>query len=143
MLDLPAELTGLDLIYLSWCATCWLPDLDLLAATVAGRLRHHGSVLICHHHPLREVLTVRGENLLSVTSDYFGRGRPRALLTTPSGRPAPAARTERRRSPAFVWPVSDVGSRAGHHLHGHPCRVALRPAGRKDTHALAGRSRSV
>ena len=46
MLDLPAELSGLDLIYLSWGAICWVPDLGLLAATVAGRLRQRGPVLV-------------------------------------------------------------------------------------------------
>ncbi|MGH3408248.1 MAG: hypothetical protein ACRDRJ_37970, partial [Streptosporangiaceae bacterium] len=85
-----------------------MPDLDLLAATIAGRLRQHGSVLICDHHPLWEVLTVRGENLLTVTSDYFGRGRPR---NPPDDAKRPAGARGQADPPAFaafVWPVSDV-----------------------------------
>lgn len=108
MLDLPAELTDLDLIYLSFGVICWVPDLDVLAGIIARRLRQNGSVLICDHHPLWEVLTVRGDNRLTVTSDYFGRGRPR---DPPDDAKRPAGARGHADPPqfaAFVWPVSDV-----------------------------------
>jgi SAM-dependent methyltransferase len=108
MFDLPPVLTELDLIYLSWGAICWAPDLDALVAVIAERLRTHGSVLISDHHPLWEILTVRGENQLTVTGDYFGRGVPR---NSPDATKRPiGARQEDDVPPfaAFVWPVSDV-----------------------------------
>lgn len=106
--DLPAGLRDLDLIYLSWGAVCWVPSLDLLAAVVTERLRPGGSVLISDHHPLWEVLSVRGDNQLAVTGDYFGRGTPR---NSPDDAKQPAGARGEADPPAFaafVWPVSDV-----------------------------------
>lgn len=114
MFDLPATLTGLDLVHLSWGAICWAPDLDTLAAVVAERLRPGGAVLIADHHPVWEVLTVLGDNSLTVTGDYFGRGTPRSS-PDPAKQPVGArgSRDERGQAcpppfAAFVWPVSDV-----------------------------------
>lgn len=108
MFALPAALTGLDLISLSWGAICWAPDLDALAAVVAGRLGPGGSVLIADHHPLWEVLTVTGENGLTVTGDYFGRGTPRSL-PDPAKQPIGArGHADAPAFAAFVWPVSEV-----------------------------------
>ena len=108
MFELPPALTEFDLIYLSWGAICWAPDLDALAAVITARLRPGGSVLISDHHPLWEILTVRGENRLTVTGDYFGRGVPRNL---PDAEKRPIGAREGADVPpfaAFVWPVSDV-----------------------------------
>lgn len=108
MFDLPPQLNGLDLIYLSWGAICWAPDLDVLAGTISERLAVDGSVLICDHHPLWEVLTVCGENHLAVTGDYFGRGTPR---NSPDQAKQPTGARSETDAPMFdalVWPVSDV-----------------------------------
>jgi predicted kinase/SAM-dependent methyltransferase len=108
MFDLPAELTDLDLIYLSWGAICWAPDLDVLAGIIAERLRPRGSVLICDHHPLWEVLSVRGENHLAVIRDFFGRGTP---SNSPDKTKQPLGARDDPEAPSFasfVWPVSDV-----------------------------------
>jgi len=110
MFDLPPVLSELDLIYLSWGAICWAPDLDALAAVITERLRPHGSVLISDHHPLWEILTVRGENELTVTGDYFGRGVPRNSPDA-TKQPIGARQQDEDDVPpfaAFVWPVSDV-----------------------------------
>ena len=108
MLDLPAELTGFDLIYLSWGAICWVPDLAVFAQLVAERLAPGGSVLLADHHPIWEVLAVRGPNHLTVTADYFGRSTPRATIDNaklPTGaRDNPAAPD----FTAFIWPPSDI-----------------------------------
>jgi 2-polyprenyl-3-methyl-5-hydroxy-6-metoxy-1,4-benzoquinol methylase len=108
MFDLPAGLTGLDLIYLSWGAICWAPDLDVLAGIIAERLRPQGSVLISDHHPLWEVLTVRGENHLTITGDYFGRATPRNSPDKAKQPTGARGETEAPSFAAFVWPVSDV-----------------------------------
>jgi hypothetical protein len=80
----------------------------VLAAIIAERLRPRGSVLICDHHPLWEVLSVRGENHLAVTGDYFGRGTPG---NSPDATKRPLGARGEPEAPsfaAFVWPVSDV-----------------------------------
>lgn len=108
MYDLPADLTDLDLIYFSWGAICWAPDLNLLAQTLTARLRPGGSILLADHHPAWEVLAVRGENHLTVAGDYFGRNSPRQD-TDDSKRPVGARGTANPPTfSAFVWPPSDV-----------------------------------
>ena len=108
LLDPPGDLVELDLVYLSWGAICWVPDLTGFATMVAGRLRAGGAVLICDHHPAWEVLSVRDAGRLAVVGDYFGRGRPQTDhddAKLPQGaRGEPAA----PRFSTFVWPVSDV-----------------------------------
>ena len=108
MFELPPDLTALDLIYLSWGAICWAPDLDALAGIIAQRLRPRGSALISDHHPLWEILTVRGENHLTVTGDYFGRGTPRNSPDAAKQPVGARGETETPSFAAFVWPVSDV-----------------------------------
>jgi len=108
MFDLPADLTGLDLIYLSWGVLCWVPDLTAWAGILAGRLRPGGAVLLCDHHPAWEVLAVRGENGLAVAGDYFGRGNP-TVEQDDAKRPRGArGEADAPAFTSFVWPVSDV-----------------------------------
>jgi 2-polyprenyl-3-methyl-5-hydroxy-6-metoxy-1,4-benzoquinol methylase len=108
MFDLPADLIDLDLIYFSWGAICWAPDLNVFARILADRLQTGGSVLMSDHHPIWEVLAVQGDNHLKVVGDYFGRGTPQAE-TDDAKRPV-GARGDAQAPPfsAFVWPTSDV-----------------------------------
>ena len=106
--DLPGDLTEFDLIYFSWGAICWAPDLAEFARIVARRLRRGGAVLMSEHHPMWEVLAVQADNQLAVKGNYFGRGTP-AAVQDDSKRPI-GARGEAYAPSflAFVWPVSDV-----------------------------------
>ncbi|HET6739037.1 MAG TPA: class I SAM-dependent methyltransferase [Kribbella sp.] len=108
MTALPESLTGFDLIYLSWGAVCWVPDLTAFAGSIATRLAPGGSILIADHHPVWEILSVQGPNQLSVSADYFARTTPLATVDNakrPVGaRDNPAAPT----FAAFIWPPSDV-----------------------------------
>lgn len=108
MYDLPPDLVDLDLIYLSWGAICWAPDLDRLAEILTRRLRTGGSILLADHHPIWEVLAVHGDNHLAVTGDYFGRTTPRP--ETDNAKLPTGARDTPTPPPfkAFVWPTSDV-----------------------------------
>lgn len=106
--DLPADLTGFDLVYSSAGIICWLPDLAAWARIVAGTLRPGGRFVLDEHHPLWEVVSQR-DGRLQVDRDYFGRSEP-----SPAG-PADPARTVRagRRAlsmnaTTFTWPVGDV-----------------------------------
>ena len=108
MLDLPADLTEIDLFYLSWGAICWVADLNRLATQLAARLKQGGAVLLCDHHPAWEILAVRGGNTLTVAGDYFGRTRPN---TTQDDAKRPIGARGEANPPAlqpFVWPISDV-----------------------------------
>ncbi|TDW71384.1 class I SAM-dependent methyltransferase [Kribbella pratensis] len=108
MLALPADLTDFDLIYLSWGAICWVPDLTVFATLVASRLAPGGSILVADHHPVWEVLAVQATGQLTVTADYFGRSTPHATIENtklPTGaRDNPDAPSFQ----AFIWPPSDI-----------------------------------
>jgi hypothetical protein len=108
MFDLPIDLIDLDIIYFSWGVICWAPDLNEFARVIAERLRRGGVLLMADHHPVWEVLAVRGDNHLAVAGDYFGRGR-----RTPDQDDAkrPVGSRGEAGAPsfsAFVWPTSDV-----------------------------------
>ncbi|HZX01655.1 class I SAM-dependent methyltransferase [Kribbella sp.] len=108
MLALPPSLTGFDLIYLSWGAVCWLPDLDVFAESVAARLSPGGSVLIAEHHPAWETLAVRGPNQLEVIADYFGRSTPLAAVDNAKRPTGARDNPDAPAFKAFIWPPSDV-----------------------------------
>lgn len=75
MMALDPELTGFDLIYISWGGICWVPDLDAWAQSLAGRLNPGGMLMISEHHPLWEVLTSQPDGSLTVGADYFTPAR--------------------------------------------------------------------
>jgi len=108
MFALPADLAEVDLIYCSWGAICWAPELTKFATLIAERLRPGGSFLLAEHHPIWEILAVRGANQLAIAGDYF-------VLTTPprdtDNAKLPSGARDNPNAPtfsAFVWPVSDV-----------------------------------
>jgi SAM-dependent methyltransferase len=69
MMALDPELTGFDVIFISWGGICWVPDLTRWAADLAARLAPGGVLVISEHHPLWEVLTAAAP--MRVTGDYF------------------------------------------------------------------------
>lgn len=75
MMTLDPQLTGFDVIYISWGGLCWVPSITEWTRSVADRLNAGGLLVISEHHPLWEILTVRGEGAVSVSGDYFGIGR--------------------------------------------------------------------
>ncbi len=114
MTQLPVELTGIDLIHLSWGVLCWVADLTGFMTQLAGRLAPGGRILIAEHHPLWEVLTVTGDNQLKVSADHFGAGRrgfpdpakgPQALAVGEDPEPAWA-----RQVVSQVWGLGAVVS---------------------------------
>ncbi|MBP2383633.1 class I SAM-dependent methyltransferase [Brachybacterium sacelli] len=74
MMSLDPDITGFDIVYISSGGICWAPNLSDWAALVADRLNDGGLLVVQEHHPLWEVLTVRGLGELSVTGDYFNAG---------------------------------------------------------------------
>ena len=45
-----------DIVYMSWGAICWMPDLGLRARIVRDHLRPGGFLILFEHHPVWEVL---------------------------------------------------------------------------------------
>jgi SAM-dependent methyltransferase len=75
MMNLDQDVTGFDLVFISWGGLCWAPDIEAWARLVAQRLNPGGVLVISEHHPLWEVLTVADHGQLSVSGDYFNSGR--------------------------------------------------------------------
>ncbi|MEV6286633.1 class I SAM-dependent methyltransferase [Kribbella sp. NPDC051770] len=73
MMALDPDLTGFDLIFISWGGICWVPDLTRWAADLASRLAPGGVLVISEHHPVWEVLTATTP--LRVASNYFTPAR--------------------------------------------------------------------
>jgi SAM-dependent methyltransferase len=108
MMTLDSEITGFDVIYISWGGLCWVPTLTEWTRSVAGRLNPGGVLVISEHHPLWEILTVRGANALSVNGDYFGADRDGYAdplkapeITRTLGTPDVPHRS-------FVWSISSI-----------------------------------
>lgn len=105
---LDPALTGFDLVLISGGGLCWVPDLDAWAGTVADRLVPGGRLVISEHHPLWEVLSVRGTGQLEVTADYLdpyraGYGDPRKAPQVTWGRTEPLPDHT-----SFVWSLGRV-----------------------------------
>jgi 2-polyprenyl-3-methyl-5-hydroxy-6-metoxy-1,4-benzoquinol methylase len=116
MTNLAPSLTGYDLIYISWGGICWVPDLRSWTRSLASRLTLGGTLLISEHHPLWEVLTVRGNNTLAVTADYFNAARDgytdpskAPQITRTLGTPALPHRSYVHSLGAVVTAVLDAG----------------------------------
>jgi SAM-dependent methyltransferase len=106
MFDLPAELGAFDIVYASWGVVCWVPDLDEWMRIVTTHLKPGGTFALFEHHPLWEILGVRGPATVEVTTDYFGRTRPTPAPLDQSKRPTGSTPATAFRS--FLWPIGDV-----------------------------------
>ncbi|GAA1131438.1 class I SAM-dependent methyltransferase [Kribbella jejuensis] len=110
MMTLDPAITGFDIIYISWGGLCWVPDITQWTQIVAERLNPGGVLVISEHHPLWEVLTVRGPNSLSISSDYFGTHRDG--YTDPSKAPQVTQRIGTPTVPhrSYIWSLAAVAT---------------------------------
>lgn len=107
MMAMDAELSGFDLIYISWGGICWVPDLGRWAFDVARRLVPGGVLVISEHHPVWEILTVTPP--MRVTGDYFTPARdgyPDPLKAPQITRELPTPILSR----SYVWNLGAVVS---------------------------------
>jgi SAM-dependent methyltransferase len=107
MFALPADYPEFELIYISWGGLCWVPDINVWAQIVARALKPGGALLISEHHPLWEILSVTGENSLSVIGDYFQKS---AIPTQWDSTKAPVGGRTPDAPPfqSFVWSLGSV-----------------------------------
>ena len=103
--DLPPDLGRFDILYMSWGAICWMPDLSQWARIIGTHLRPGGSLALFEHHPVWEILSVHDGQLM-LDGDYFGRGPRDMRHTGPAKQPTGA--TDGIELTSFVWPISDV-----------------------------------
>jgi SAM-dependent methyltransferase len=102
--DLPPDLGRFDIVYMSWGAICWMPDLQRWAGIVADLVEPGGTFGLFEHHPVWEILAVR-DRTIALAGDYFG-GPREVQHADPAKRPAgwrPGVELTN-----FVWPVSQV-----------------------------------
>lgn len=113
---LPSELGRFDIVYLSWGAICWMPDLYRWAQIVSRHLNAGGRLALFEHHPMLEVLSVSAGKI-EVVADYFGGRGPAEERSDAAKRPTgwrPGVEFA-----SFVWPTSEVLaaiSRVGLHV---------------------------
>ncbi len=107
MTDLPEDVRGFDVIYISWGGLCWVPDLGPWVHDMAQRLAPGGRLVIAEHHPLWEVLSV-DDSRLRVSRSYVDQGwrdgadvlKQPEVVRQLGGRPPP--------STSFVWSIGAV-----------------------------------
>ncbi len=100
---------GYDLVFVSWGALCWLPDIAGWARIVAGLLRPGGTLLLAEGHPTAYVfddLTKRPDGMPGFYMPYFAR----TPLTMEQEHDYidPAAKLAHHRTHSWVHPLGDV-----------------------------------
>src|SRR3954453_11747173 len=75
--DLPLDLQAetFDIVYTGGGALVWLPDIARWAKVVAAALKPGGRLVLDEDHPVAQLFWVEDGNL-TITTDYFGRGKP-------------------------------------------------------------------
>jgi SAM-dependent methyltransferase len=120
---------GFDLVFVTWGALCWLPDLVGWARMVAGFLRPGGRLYLAEGHPAAlvfddEAETPDGKRGWGWFAPYFQREA--LVLDNPIDYADPAARLKNARTHEWMHPLSEVLgalSEAGlalDWLHEHP-----------------------
>jgi SAM-dependent methyltransferase len=127
-----AEPGGFDLVFVTWGALAWLPDLPGWARIVAGFLRPGGRLYLAEGHPAAFVfddLAETPDGMPGWFAPYFGRDA--VVLDDPTDYADPAARLRHARTHTWMHPLGEVlGALRGaglalDWLHEHP-RVAWR-----------------
>lgn len=103
------ERGGFDLVFVTWGALCWLPDLPGWARIAAGFLRPGGRLYLAEGHPVAQVFDDTAE-----TSDgkpgwfvpYFQREA--LVLDNPADYAVPGARLRHARTHEWMHPVGEV-----------------------------------
>jgi SAM-dependent methyltransferase len=72
--DAPRLIEGsFDIVYVTWGALCWLPDIRRWAAIAAGFVAPGGFLYLLEAHPVTLCMMQRNDRLFRVTDDYFSR----------------------------------------------------------------------
>jgi len=110
--DAPAaipEPASFDLVYVTWGATCWLPDIRRWAEIVAGFLKPGGRLHYADGHPAALVLddlAQQPDGMPGFFISYFGR-QP-LTFDDPSDYADPEARLANATNVSWLHPLSDI-----------------------------------
>ena len=105
--DAPHLIEGrFDIVFVTWGAICWLPDIRRWAEIAAGFVAPGGFLYLLEGHPQALMMMQRDDQSFRVTDDYFARG-PFALDedVTYTGDPDKVANT---RFYNWVHPLGDT-----------------------------------
>ena len=100
---------GFDLVFVSWGAIFWLPDIALWARIVAGFLRPGGVFYIAEGHPAALVFddsTATSDSRPGFFVPYFQREA--LVLDDPSDYASPDARLANARQHSFMHPLGAI-----------------------------------
>lgn len=102
---------GFDLVFVTWGALCWLPDLAGWARIVAGFLRPGGRLYLAEGHPAAlvfddEAQTPDGKQGWGFFAPYFQREA--LVLDNPMDYADPEARLRNARTHEWMHPLSEV-----------------------------------
>lgn len=104
-----AEPQGFDLVYVTWGALCWLPDVRGWAQVAAYFVKPGGAVYLAEGHPAALVLddsTPGADGRPGFHAPYFlGEA---LVLDEPGDYADPEARLTNTRTHEFIHPVADV-----------------------------------
>ena len=103
------EPASFDLVYVTWGATCWLPDIRRWAEIVAGFLKPGGRLYYADGHPAALVLddlVPQPDGMPGFFAPYFER-RP-LTFDDPSDYADPAARLVNATNVSWLHPLSDI-----------------------------------
>ena len=98
-----------DMVFVTWGAICWLPDIARWAQIVAGLLRPGGSLYLADGHPAAYVLddcAVSPDGMPSWFAPYFSRDP--IVDTDPGDYVDPAARLTNATTYNWIHPLGDV-----------------------------------
>ena len=98
-----------DLVYVTWGALCWLPDIAAWAKIVAAMLRPGGSLYLAEAHPAAYVFddaTRTGDGMPGWFAPYFGRAP--ITMDNPNDYIDPEARLEHSREVTWLHPLADI-----------------------------------
>lgn len=110
--DAPAAIGrpgAFDLVYVTWGATCWLPDIRRWAAIVAQFLKPGGRLYYADHHPTAFVFD-DGTKLADGRPGYFVPyfHRQAVVLIEPGDYADPEARLANATNVSWMHPLSDI-----------------------------------
>jgi len=110
--DAPEAVPGpgsFDLVYVTWGALCWLPDVAGWARVAAHFVKPGGAVYLAEGHPAALVMddaTPAGAGLPGYFAPYLGREE--LVIDEAADYADPEARLAHSRTHQFIHPLSDV-----------------------------------
>jgi SAM-dependent methyltransferase len=101
---------GFDLVFVSWGALCWLPDIKGWAEIVAAMLRPGGSLYLAEGHPAAMVFSdaaATTDGMPGFDAPFFGGGEPIVEIATND---YIAGETEFANPTVYEWihPLGDI-----------------------------------